>query len=692
MKYHITLTLTLLLTGLNAQTCLPDSPVQTAYPATEDALYQLFNQHRLKYSEADFQAVKTRIDQCNAGTDRELDGLVAQMSNLSLKYQQVLAYKDVGGIEKQIRDLEESRRKSRAELEQNLGYVKHLGVFAVLLENIDPYDNISALIARANRAITPMAVDDLVGAYLSRATTVEGFAPVRDVVQAFKGGEARAEKEYFNHANFQKNYFLYVAKVGATPLKESPAGANSAEKGLVLNLARDSDFRSRLRSRGVSEEHIIRIEREVLPYLADVQRENTTADSRQDDILQRGTEEIRRLDRELEDVRQRLATRSGKIQAICTEMGVSFNAKNIDASVADALQSLRRQIQELTARWGQTKEREVVVKETRTYIAGTPAKILASETLNTCKQIEQAYGKVDRILQIIEVENLEINRYDANRTLTVYRAPSRVWAYPMPQSDNSFKLAVFVQFHITGQHSAPVDDPGSTKVPAARLPFEPEMVLVEGGSYTMGCTEEQNDGCFGARPAHQVTLRSFYIATTEITQSQWRVIMGSLPPNMSVKGCDQCPVERVSWNDVQKFLKKLNDKTGKKYRLPTEAEWEYAARGGNKSKGFEYAGSNKVHEAAWYNDSKAQPVGRKKANELGLFDMSGNVWEWCSDWYASYSSTAQINPTGPSSGNSRVFRGGSWGSNHWTCTVMMRLGDYPDERAKRVGFRVAQDY
>ena len=158
MKYHITIALPLLLAQLNAQTCLPESPVQTSYPTTKAVLYKLFDDHRLKYADADYQAVKTRIDQCNAVTDRELDGLVAQMSNLSLKYQQVLAYKDVGGIEKQIRDLEESRRKSRAELEQNLGYVKHLGVFAVLLENIDPYENKSVLIARANGAISPIAV------------------------------------------------------------------------------------------------------------------------------------------------------------------------------------------------------------------------------------------------------------------------------------------------------------------------------------------------------------------------------------------------------------------------------------------------------------------------------------------------------------------------------------------------------
>ncbi|MCB0530730.1 MAG: formylglycine-generating enzyme family protein [Lewinellaceae bacterium] len=326
---------------------------------------------------------------------------------------------------------------------------------------------------------------------------------------------------------------------------------------------------------------------------------------------------------------------------------------------------------------------------------GTPADILAAEALNSCKQIEQAYGKVDRILQIIEVENLEISRYDANRTLTVYRTPSRIWAYPMPQNDNSFKLAVFVQFRITGQQ-APAGDPGMAAQPAARLPFEPEMVLVEGGTFTMGCTAEQGDDCdFDEKPAHRVTLNTFYMAKTEVTQAQWRAVMGSDPPNLYFKGCDQCPVENVSWNDAQDFLKKLNAKTGRKYRLPTEAEWEYAARGGNKSKGYKYAGSNSLDEVGWHRGNaggKTNPAGQKKANELGLYDMSGNVFEWCNDWYVeAYPAAAQTDPPEPASGTHRVFRGGAWRFDSGNCRVADRVRGI-SYGYEYLGFRVAQDY
>jgi formylglycine-generating enzyme required for sulfatase activity len=224
----------------------------------------------------------------------------------------------------------------------------------------------------------------------------------------------------------------------------------------------------------------------------------------------------------------------------------------------------------------------------------------------------------------------------------------------------------------------------------SRQSWEPEMVFVEGGTFTMGCTSEQVGDCEGDEsPSHEVTLNNFQIGKYEVTQSQWKAIMGGNPSYFS--GCDNCPVERVSWNDVLKFIRKLNEKSGKNYRLPTEAEWEYAARGGNKSKGYKYAGGNVPGSVAWYDDnsgSKTHEVGQKQANELGLYDMSGNVWEWCSDWYRNYSSGAQSNPKGPNSGSYRVLRGGGWSFNAGYCRVSNRSSRNPDYRNRGIGFRL----
>jgi len=221
-----------------------------------------------------------------------------------------------------------------------------------------------------------------------------------------------------------------------------------------------------------------------------------------------------------------------------------------------------------------------------------------------------------------------------------------------------------------------------------RLDFEPEMVLVEGGTFKMGSNDDYDD----EQPIHEVTLSDFYIGKYPVTQAQWQAVMGKNPSHF--KGCDDCPVEKVSWEYVQEFIKKLNAKTGKNYRLPTEAEWAYAARGGKQSKGYKYAGSDNLDEVGWYYDNssnKTHPVGQKKPNELGIYDMSGNVWEWCADWYGAYPSEPQTNPTGPAKGDRRVLRGGSWSGNDLNCRVAYRSRSNPNFRDLNFGFRLAQD-
>ena len=218
------------------------------------------------------------------------------------------------------------------------------------------------------------------------------------------------------------------------------------------------------------------------------------------------------------------------------------------------------------------------------------------------------------------------------------------------------------------------------------------MIAVEGGTFTMGATAEQaSDAYSDEKPTHQVTLSSYYIGKTEVTQELWQAVMGSNPSGFSGANL---PVEKVSWEDCQIFIAILNELTGKYFRLPTEAEWEYAARGGSKSQGYKYSGSNTVDDVAWYpsnSSSKTHPVATKAPNELGIYDMSGNVLEWCSDWYSSsyYSSSSQYNPTGPASGSRRVYRGGSWGSSARLCRVSYRDYNGPSYRFYNLGLRLA---
>ena len=220
-----------------------------------------------------------------------------------------------------------------------------------------------------------------------------------------------------------------------------------------------------------------------------------------------------------------------------------------------------------------------------------------------------------------------------------------------------------------------------------------KMKKVKSGTFQMGSTASNE------KPVHSVTLtKSYYMGETEVTQALWYAVMGQSPTSdgsswSSSDGLgDNYPAYYISYEDCQQFLAKLNQMTGQKFRFPTEAEWEYAAKGGNKSKGYTYAGSNTIDDVAWYTSnsgSNAHIVKTKAANELGLYDMSGNVWEWCYDWYDSYTSTAQTDPTGATSGSCRVYRGGGWSSAAANCRTAYRDFDTPSSRRNNVGFRLA---
>ena len=212
-----------------------------------------------------------------------------------------------------------------------------------------------------------------------------------------------------------------------------------------------------------------------------------------------------------------------------------------------------------------------------------------------------------------------------------------------------------------------------------------KMIRVEGGSFMMGDYSGEKD----EKPVHEVTLSDYHIGETQATQALWKAVMGSNPSYF--KG-DSLPVEQVSWNDCQDFIKQLNKKTGYSFRLPTEAEWEYAARGGRKSKSFKYAGSNDIDKVAWYDENsgrKTHTVKLKSTNGLDLYDMSGNVWEWCRDSYGDYSSSAQTDPVGLSTNPRRVLRGGSWGSCAGCCRATYRRSYDFNDKSRFIGFRLA---
>ncbi len=287
----------------------------------------------------------------------------------------------------------------------------------------------------------------------------------------------------------------------------------------------------------------------------------------------------------------------------------------------------------------------------------------------------------------------------------------------------ALSLPVFSQLKLVDSSAKVEEEKAIAEQKANKLKsIKENFVFVQGGTFPMGSSSGQSD----EKPVHNVTVSSFYIGKTEVTQAQWTAVMGNNPSDF--KG-DKRPVECVSWYDAIVFCNKLSMMDGRTpaysvngktdpdtwgyipckgnsisgtitmntnangYRLPTEAEWEFAAWGGKKRKGYKYSGSDNLSTVAWYCDNsgdQTHDVAKKAPNELGLYDMSGNIWEWCWDWYGSYGSNAQTNPFGPSSGDCRVLRGGSWNYYSDVCRVAYRSYDDPGLRDCFMGFRLVR--
>jgi len=314
---------------------------------------------------------------------------------------------------------------------------------------------------------------------------------------------------------------------------------------------------------------------------------------------------------------------------------------------------------------------------------------LAALTAIACKEVPVFNVELNKDKLVLEVGQIEVLTATVNPSGATEKAVS--WS----SSNNSVVLVDKGKLTAVAPGNATITvttkEGNKTATCAVKVfipyPDEPEMVFVEGGTFTMGCTDEQEDDCWDDEtPVHQVTLSSFQIGKYPVTQNQWEALMGENP---SFFPKNNCPVENVNWDDIHNYINKLNAATGKKYRLPTEAEWEFAARGGNQSKGYKYSGSDNHHDVVQQGYGPFV-VGQKLPNELGIYDMSGNVWECCSDWYGAYSAEAQVNPQGPSTGTGHVVRGGAWNSvpANIVFSVSCRACLLPDTRSSLTGFRL----
>jgi formylglycine-generating enzyme required for sulfatase activity len=332
---------------------------------------------------------------------------------------------------------------------------------------------------------------------------------------------------------------------------------------------------------------------------------------------------------------------------------------------------------------------ENVVNET-----GNLSLDIARVTLGGVSEIK-ARKNVFGYLQYFKIKDDSIIYQEKAKDVVFTRELKEFWLMPIQVQGNDYKVGLIARYKMVKGNSIPQEDTtvceGCTEI-QRKIAEEiaSTMLSISGGTFSMGCEASEKNCEKDEFPNHTVSLSDFRINKYEVTQSQWLTIMNTKPSDF--KGCESCPVEQVSWEDAQAFIDKLNKLTGKSYRLPTEAEWEYAARGG---KSEIYSGSNMLNEVAWFGDNsgnETHPVGQKAANGYGIYDMSGNVWEWCNDWYGEYSSNSQTNPQGPSNGLYRVIRGGSWNNKSKSCKVSSRYNNSRSNRYYNLGFRLAHTF
>lgn len=333
------------------------------------------------------------------------------------------------------------------------------------------------------------------------------------------------------------------------------------------------------------------------------------------------------------------------------------NADNLALAVATSLKS----VLELQPRIGWVRANSV------------PSADSQKEIERLKKEITEHLEEIKRLNTVLRKKDADLKKQEAD-----YDALDSSYQAAKQEIENHKKRIKFLEAEVEQlKSSQPESQPQTETFTVNGVSFK--MVYVKGGPFMMGANGDDQEASDNEKPTHKVVLSDYCIGETQVTQALWQAVMGKNPSRFI--GDLNCPVECVSWDDCQVFIERLNEMTGMRFHLPTEAQWEFAARGGNKSKSFKYAGGDDINDVAWYSNNssvndnrRTHPVGKLKPNELGLYDMSGNVWEWCQDQYDSsyYSISPTNDPIGPASGSGHVLRGGHWNSSEKDCRVLVR--------------------
>ncbi len=705
---------------------------------TKDKVVKILEKNDRFFSESEMRNLMDSVVQYNASLDFQIHKTIDQRQVLAETRQRLLQQKNYTKLTEQLAEAEANYSEILADIKQSISNIPYKGFFVCVIKNISPMDDPEQLIEKAKALITPIAVEDIMGYHIQSVTELyrkEGFEDqFYSYIREQISGKLEVETKFHHVINPADRVFWYACKVSVSPLEEKLKTskieiADENTNVLVLNALKETDIRGRVTSVGVKRSIANEIESLVKSNRMTVENENNTINARKQSILSNGQNKLEELVVSIKQLQFQIEQAHISLQKIIEgSTPIKYQKEKMAASVEAADKFLLGQIKELLDQELNHRGMKLQAEWERVIATpGNPRLAISNNVVELKNQLETNYGKVEQFIEVAELFNDDLT-LSQGRKVTHLRFVDRMWVFLEPLTAG-FKLHVVAQFRIGKEVTTSIaDNIVDNKVevsqpsngdkgkgdssPTPQKPstsiLEPivvevdgnviEMVGVSGATFTMGCTPEQGNDCWSnENPARDVTISDFYIGKYEVTQALWVAIMSSSskPGNPShFKGCDYCPVENVSWSEVQQFIKRLNELTGLTFRLPSEAEWEFAARGGNKSKQYKYSGSNTSIDVAWhysYSKRRTQSIGSAKPNELGIHDMSGNVSEWCEDdWHLYLGANTDGKPWIDSPRDSRrVHRGGNWTNEAISCRVSSRNSESPWNRNNGIGFRLA---